>query len=153
MSTHPVHWIGYGTLHEMLRSIDTNVPEEWVYVTIARKYDGGIPNLARLSIMVQYIDARDRCHYWYMRLADVMFFDGKPASPHEEALVKSAHRAYDFIRDYLIGGGWTVAEAQVAMPKDLRTFEGGTDLLFYDRATGWRPATEEDRAEFAKEDA
>lgn len=139
------NYIGYGTLEEWARKAEQGMldrPSANTYTTLTRQTGGGNPPITNLVGTVARIDEHGDVHYWRMRLASFLDFGGAPF-PQDQQNIERAHVAWGLIKDWLNAHHvQELVDAEVAVPKDMRPLEGGTEFLRYSKESGWTTAEE-----------
>lgn len=134
----PKHnFIGYATLEKLAQVMDVTRP---VYATATQnpgKPDRHGMYLCRAEIVVEQPDDRGDVHYCvlligrYTVLIHAPYFDSSKGK-----IVARQAQAFQLVNDFLTGmKGFTVREAQISKPENVRLLEGWFDALVYDKVT------------------
>lgn len=138
----PSYFIGYTTLEAWAKVAGQS--SEPVYASLSGHKRGvaNMPITTRVYATVQQISPYDgNVHYWSMCLGVYQTFYGESFGPVTGR--DQARAGWDLLTRWLKGAGFNLVEGQVATPKNLTTFEGLTDIMHYDKDSGWQIVPEE----------
>lgn len=136
MSTQATHFIGYGTLEELVKR-QAEAMAHRAYASLSRSVDGSNPPSVTMVGQVEIVDDSGMVHYWRMKLARYVTFDGSAAFPEDLKRIDQARAGWQLVLDWLQAHDLAPVDAQVAAPKNLRLYEGSADFLRWSSERGW----------------
>ena len=130
------NFIGYATLEQLAEVLDVSRP---VYASATqnpgKQTKQGIYT-CRAEIAVEQPDDRGDVHYCALLLGRYTALIGVPDfDPNKTKIVARQEQVLALVNAWLRSRGFTVREAQISKPDNLRLLDGWFESLVYDQAT------------------
>jgi len=123
-------YIGYNSLEDFIAHANPDLPVYLSLVFHEARGPYGIPIRYGEIWVFQIRDGL--AHYWLFRAATAVGHDPK----EKEKRAQAAYSALDRVKDILVGHGFSLIPATVAVPRDLRLMQADTGLLRFDKERG-----------------
>lgn len=140
------HFIGFADLTPMFTGVPQDTP---VYLNVtSRSYPTKgkfVYDIVKYRLLVQVIDPQGMVRYVQHIVAQIGAPNGVPWEHEMPAVRQRVTSAERIVRDWLTARGWTVLDAEIAMPRTLILLETRLSCLRYDKQTGtYLPADQVD---------
>ena len=128
------HFIGYDSLEEWAETTDKARPVYALPIQEPGKTDShGIRSDDLVIVVAQTVPAEAATHYVRLHVTSLEYLNGSPwGDGHGERKGRS-NQVWELVQAWLSEQGFTVRQAAVAHPKDLRLLDGWANFIGYDQ--------------------
>lgn len=125
-------WIGFATLEGWAIAARTDRPAYAMLVFLTRS--GGQYGIGERDMMIEVAqpDGLGSVHYCHLRAGRQQLLNGAPFGTEQEQVLDRATGMWRLVQTWLAEKGFSLREAQIAVPNSLSPLEGMADFLAYD---------------------